>query len=484
MSMITSEFNYSRKAQRVNVPLLVQFGNKVYKAIDWSMTGVGVLAVEEDVEVGQKIKARLVLPVPNASISLEVNLECRNIRGDITGFEFSEMSQKHRRVLRHYIELAMEGKLEHIEDLISDFSSPDIETPIKEALNLTEEEQSSLLKKFRSRAFLTMTAGICLFLYIIFTFLYNSVFVYKTVGVVLGDIVQIKAGATGSLKKQYVKVGDLVQKNEIIFELDDSRLLERLRKTQQVIEKQTNLRENFQRHFVQEQSSSLLQSLKEAMQNGRKELDNAISLQEQGVISRKDLQFVKNNYIRSRTAYMREAEARSNTRALLEEKSNLINLKIDLAINEKQQILQELEALRIKSPTDGSIFTLNYHEGEHVESLDVVMTIATHSNPFILFKVPSEESSRTQLGATAKIYSFETNKTYSGKISSIGYNAINPRSTFLQEVSLEQTVIRVDFLDQNMQIPLNSRVEVWLQRPLPFFDRLVEKIKEQFESDA
>ena len=98
--MLTREFNYMRKSQRVDIPLLVQIGNQLYKTADWSMTGVAVLDYEKQITEGDILQARLVLPVIGASINIDTKIICRNKRGEKTGFEFSEVSERHKRVLR------------------------------------------------------------------------------------------------------------------------------------------------------------------------------------------------------------------------------------------------------------------------------------------------------------------------------------------------------------------------------------------------
>ena len=472
--MLTREFNYMRKSQRVDIPLLVQVKNKIFKSSDWSMTGVAVLGYDGEIAVGDVIKARLVLPVVGASINIDVEMICRNKRGDKTGFEFHELSDRHKRVLRHYVELSLDGKLDNIEDLFSDFSAPDIESPIKEALNISEEEQVSLLRKFRSRAFLTLTAGFLLMGYIIFTFVYNYIFVYKAVGVVSGNLVQIIAGSTGTLKKNYMSVGSSVHVGDILFDVEEGSLLEELRKNKDQIEREQKYMEEMRRGEDKGETSVLLTLLEEEYLKKKKEYENAVTLYSGKVISIKDYQYVENSYSRARINYLREKETREQERRVSEEKTRLFTLKIDILQNEREQLLRRLENLRIRSPINGTVFTIDYFPGEYLATSDVVMTLATRENPFILFKMPSKQTGKAQLGMKVRVYSFEQEKTYEGIISSIGYSAINPRATLLQEVSLEQTVVKVDFPDTVVDIPLNSRVEVWVRKETPYLGRVLE----------
>jgi len=474
MSMLTREFNYMRKAQRVDIPLLVRVAGKVYKTANWSMTGLGVMDYDGDISPGDTIEMKLVLPIVSASLHIDVQAVCRNIRGGITGFEFNELSSRHKRVLRHYIELSLEGKLDRIEDLLSDFTAPDIETPIKEALNITEEEQVSLLRKFRSRAFLTVFAGFLLMGYILFTLVYNMIFVYETVGVAAGNLVQITAGTSGFLKKHHVKVGDEVHAGAILFDLDDSKFSEELRKNDERLEQQKKLLEQLSQSVGVSGSSKLLSLLRDDFARKEQDLQNAVRLYREQVISVKDYKYIENEYHRAQINFIREQELQSNDQRTLTERKETIEKKIDFLAGERQRLLKDLENVRIKSPITGVVFTISYFTGEFLTNTDVVVTLATNENPFILFKMPSKESGKAQLGMKARVYSFETGKTYEGTISSIGYSAINPRSTLLQEVSLEQTVIKVDLFGNDVDIPINSRVDVWVSKQVPSVQKLID----------
>lgn len=474
MSMLTREFNYMRKSQRVDIPLLVRVAGKIYKASDWSMTGLGILDYPDDSQPGETVAMSLVLPIVGASLHVEVQAVRRSIRGKVTGFEFLDLPARHKRVLRHYVELSLEGKLDSIEDLLSDFTVPDIESPIKEALNITEEEQSSLLRKFKNRAFLTMFAGVLLLGYILITLLYNTVFVYETIGVAAGNLVQVTAGGNGFLKRHHVKVGDEVRLNDILFDLEDTRQVEELRKNDQQLAQEERLHEQLSGKEQGGSPSRLLELLREDFQKRQREYESAARLYREKVISIKDFQFVENELARARINLVREEEQQVEAVRSFEEKRNLVAVRIDLLKSERQRLLQSLENLRVKAPINGAVFAIAYFSGEYLTPNDVVVTLATKENPFILFKMPSRESGKAQLGMAARVYSYETGQTHRGVISSIGYSAINPRTTLLQEVSLEQTIIKVDLVEGQADIPLNSRVNVWIRQDIRYFSWLVD----------
>ena len=122
--MLSKEPNYARKAQRVDLPLLVQINGKSYKAKDWSLSGVGILDLEITFEKDRKIDCMLVLPLQDAHFSLPASIVIKNVRGNITGCEFADLAPRNKRVLRRFIELAIEGQLDNVEDLIAVYSEP------------------------------------------------------------------------------------------------------------------------------------------------------------------------------------------------------------------------------------------------------------------------------------------------------------------------------------------------------------------------
>ena len=66
------------------------------------------------------------------------------------GFDFHELSARNKRVLRHYIELSVDGKLGDVEDIVAVASSPITSSPIELPLNLSQPAPYGTLQQFRS----------------------------------------------------------------------------------------------------------------------------------------------------------------------------------------------------------------------------------------------------------------------------------------------------------------------------------------------
>ena len=472
MSLVTREFNYPRKSHRVDIPLLIQVDGKVYKTADWSMTGVAILDLDQEKEIGEKFPARLIMPLSDASMQLDVELICRNRRPHITGCEFDNLSNRNRRVLRHFIELAMEGRLDTLEDLAADLTAPDIESPLETALALSDEEEISLLAKFRSRASMALIFGVLFALFLSFTLWYNLVFLYKTVGVVSGDFLEVSSARSGVIGAVLHVPGDLVHAGDILFELSATKIKEKLLVKKEQL---AQVRAALQHLPAAEGDSDLLAALKEELSWKEKEYKHAATLYMDGVISIKDYEFVRNGWSRARINYYRQRWLISEQGQAVSRQRQDLEKQQETLLRDIASLKRKFEHLRVRSPVTARVYTVGFQAGEFVTGGDVVMVLAGDKKPVILFKMPSSQVAKITLGTPVRFFSYATGRSYTGHVGAIGYKAISPRADAMQEVSLDQTVVRVDLTRPIPGLILNSRVSVFVRKRFNspgFLDRI------------
>ena len=134
--MAIIESNQMRRAHRVDIPLTVVIDKKAYRTKDWSMTGVGIENLDREMQKDEIISASLVLALQDARIEMPVSLQFKINRDNISGFEFHKIAEKNKRVLKEFLELSIEGRLNQTDNLISIYNEPIIDTPIKESVVL------------------------------------------------------------------------------------------------------------------------------------------------------------------------------------------------------------------------------------------------------------------------------------------------------------------------------------------------------------
>ncbi len=92
------------KSHSVSLALQVVLNNEVYAVKELSATEVGIVGFDTNKVDGKgNIAARLVLPIVDSSLILKVKLHLKEERENTAGFEFYDLLENHKRVLRHYV---------------------------------------------------------------------------------------------------------------------------------------------------------------------------------------------------------------------------------------------------------------------------------------------------------------------------------------------------------------------------------------------
>lgn len=446
IKMLAKEPTSKRRAQRVKVPAFLEVENKIYQTEDLSVLGAKIGTFHREVSVDDELEGRLILPFREASLSFSVKLVCRHRGPKGLGLEFKDLSPQKRRALRQYIEFAIEGRLGDLETVVSTLNLPAIESPIQESLAFAEEEQARLYRSFKRHMwFWIFFGGLVLTVFILFV-VYNTVFIFKTLGIVTGDKYEVKAGHTGRLKGVYVKPGDYVPQGKVLFELSNEKILaelEGLQKQMAVLEKALK---------TLTAGSPHLKALKEFYLKQEEEYLNAQNLYQRGIISLKDFRFVENNYLKTK---LRLFET-------LSQKDPLgLRLKLGELRHRYQTLRQQMEAFRVKAPLPGWVETVHFAPVSRVYTQNTVVTLRT-GRPFVLARVPNWELTKMALDEPVKIYAPLTGRTYLGKITAIGLAGFQPQLSPLKEITLKETVIKIEFINEAVVLPYNSRVKVWL----------------------
>ncbi len=460
--MLTSEPNYLRKSHRVDLPLWVRIGEETYRAHDWSLTGVGIQDFQLNATADQVFEATLQLPMPDAQLDLWVQLQFKRHHGDIAGFEFYQLGQKARSILRHYIELAVEGKLGNVEDLVAVVTAPEVATPIQDALNLSELEEETLVSRFRLRSTLSIVTGLVFLLLLVATLFYNTTYRVAATGIVTGNLRKVSAGVNGLVTRLLVHQNQVLQTGQPLLTVRDEQYdsqIASLEQRQQQLQQQLAEREN----TSQTGKKRILEQLRAFAEIRKAELDRARSLYEQRLISFKDLNYVENQYRQALLNLTREQEnTRGSTQASLAEAEPTRK-----ALTEVNQRLQELRAKgaerQIPSPTSGTVFNLPVEPGQRVTAGSTVAVIQADRTPFILIRLLNADAIKLQPGMSANVVAPLLNREYQATVDAIGYTAVNSEVSFSQEASLNETLVKLTFNNPDVRLPANLRVKIWIQ---------------------
>jgi hypothetical protein len=149
--VIVKEDNSQRKSLRVAIPLMVEIAGTNYAVKNWSTTGVRIVGLDVPPQPGAVIPARISFPMVESTLVIATDLVIPARHEDVDGFDFHELSARNRRVLRHYLELSMDGKLGDAEGIVSLATVPAAHTPIEWPLNAQPE--ATELASFRTPSY-------------------------------------------------------------------------------------------------------------------------------------------------------------------------------------------------------------------------------------------------------------------------------------------------------------------------------------------
>lgn len=462
MSLITSEFNYQRKSHRVDIPLLVEIQGKSYQTKDWSLTGVGVDGVEIWLKSEQVVQAKLVLPMTDSVLVLNVELQFKNKRGTVSGFEFLGLSAKNKRVLRHYIELAIEGKLDNVEDLVSVITAPSISSPIEEALNLSDLESEGLFETFRARSYMSIVVGVIFLAIVVVLLFYNTVYRIHATGLISGNIERVTANSVGVVRTLYVKPNTYIEAGAKLFTIDNPGIdieIANLTKSLQRNEMQLRLlRDQEEAH-----GHSLIQTLKQKVDKKRSELANAQQLFKRRIITIKDYSYVENQYQQAQLTYQRALIDMKLSGTELNRQIKELEQEISELTLRKDLLLQRETQQTITAPLRGKIFHIEHPVGSYVEASDVMVLLERDTPPNVLLKLRSDDALKIKIGMSASIYVPSTDSEHEAIVAAVGYSSVNTQTTITQEASLNETLVRLEFVEHDIRLPANTRVKVWIK---------------------
>lgn len=458
--MLLKEPNYTRKAQRIDLPMLVQIESHTYKTKDWSLAGVGIIDLDTPFEMDKTIECRLILPLEGANFVLSAAIVMKNRRGNIIGCEFKDLAPKNKRVLRRFIELAIEGRIDNVEDFIAAYSEPAFETPIGEALALEEKEAVHIKKTFLKKSLAFLFVGAVIALVIGYTTVYNLQYKIFSTGVVTGSFVKVTANNSGILDDIHVDIHDIVDPGLVLFDMMAMENVSRARTAGLAVKQRETEK---QARFVP-YVSDVIDSLKERAESKRREYEDAVVLYARRLITLKDYNLVYNNYLRAKVDYEHEKDRVDRENERRRDKLKTLQDKINTIQTPAFETVAVPSLKRRTAPVEGAVYRIEHSEGEFVHPGDTVMVLVTREKPFVILKLHSRDIYKVKVDDHARIYSKFNDISYRGKVTQIGYAAVNADATISMETSLNESLVKIELLDDEIVLPLNSRVEVRIRR--------------------
>ena len=483
---MTFEENYKRKSHRIDIPISVIIADERYSVINWSTTGLRVDKITKDIHIGDELNISILLPTQDSAIVLNVKVIIRNKDNNTYGMEFTDISDKNHRVLKHYATFAIEGNLDHIDDLSSNLFMTNVQTPMKEPVILTDKEDIEVHKIFLKKLFYYILFAIVFVIFVFFTLLHNYIVIYSDNGIVYGNSQIYKTPYDGTIKNVYIYQNQVIHKNQLLFEMDtknDKELLDNLIKTK------NNLNKRLKKSYI------ILDKLQKDLNTKSAEIKNivqkrAIYLKEQYDIEKSRFQKAKKLYKNRLLTYLKYRDIENKYSKFLSEyksskynnysnKDRLIAQQVSLKI--KDQIIsmqktinsiddniqknsftilsmrQKIDSAIVLSDESGKIHDIMHNSREEVKFTDDIILVETNKKPYIITKISSKKVSDIHIGEECFLYYSRLGITLSGKILALGDLVT---SNIIQSTKSE-IVVKIEIDTKGIDLKLGEYLKVY-----------------------
>ncbi len=474
-SLIRYEKNSMRKAHRVDIPIFVIIENVQYRVIDWSLTGLSIKVVNNIKFAPQKeYNSLLILGMNEATVSLNMKLKVVNQKRGRVGFEYINLSQKNRLLLRQYIELYLDGKLDQVDNVMAIYNEPDINTAIKAPLSLNDDEKTELERSFRRKSFSSILLALLLFSILGGILYYNFRYQLESIGVVDANYKKIYPNKTGVIENIYVKEAQSVKKSNILVDFDTKDLLYKIeilkseKKNRQEQEKeQLKVVKINNKHTKPLPDREILKIKQQMVQESLQAYRNAQIQLKNHLITKSDLQNIKRSYLSAKESYaFYKKQYKSDTTPTYIAPIKVVNYKkMDLEIANKERMLEEF---RIFSPIDATVYNIYAEVGDKVNSKEAIMTLWSHQVPRIICKVDEKDAIKLKNGSQVEIVDELNHQKFNGTIKQISNLAFDKESDIFGRSQEDGVFIVIEPEDRAKELPPYSRVKVLFKRSFNF----------------
>ena len=220
-----------RRHHRVTAPLFVGVDGYSVRATDWSLGGLRIDDYPGDLPVpGDDLSLQLTLPFQGFDVSFVAKAEV--VRNDpasaMFAVRFSEIGERERELMQHFIEELVRGAMSDVEDTIQRIDvpvtpaslEPDVKPP--QIAGPVPVRRWPVKTVVMSAVYLVL--GVLLFSYAGLLGYSNFVRMEVQTAVVAAPVETVQAQVDGQLRWADKKPGDVVRQGEVILSLIDNQL--------------------------------------------------------------------------------------------------------------------------------------------------------------------------------------------------------------------------------------------------------------------
>ncbi len=470
-----------RRHHRVTAPIFVDYAGQHMRAADWSLGGLKIEKFEGTLpEIGTEIELGLMLPFQGFDVSFTAKAEVmrRDLATSMFGVRFTEIGERERELMQHFIEELVRGSMVDVEDTIQRIDVP--VTPASLEPDGPKLVKGTPVKRFPVKT-LVMT-GVYILLGVV-VFGYAGMLAYSNfyrmevqTAVITAPVETVIAKADGRVSLSDVKPGQQVKAGDIVIKMIDSVLereieladievqerkaklgfvkkkqieeLDRLRSYATVEMKnleQTRITVESLSHQYRSAEQNY-QRLKELMTKGFSTATKVEEAERTSISLKRDLD-VRRVELSSRIELATQSAGKRmfsgnetigsadivGNQAQVEAEVRLVEHEIQLAQQRYIAQLNQRESDAVRAPFDGTVLELPRYDNAFVKKGDVIAIIEQRKDRHINAWLNQDEILKVGIGDEAIVYVPALNESVRGTVTEI-----DRTSGFVQEQQQRQ----------------------------------------------
>ena len=457
--------NYLRRSYRIQIPAKVYIDNKEYPVKDWSFLGFRIDNIDENIETEKEYFIEFELPFVNFLMKFKAKAECKWKSDTQAGFEFEELPDETKLLMKEYVEAYIEGRLTEDNGLLKLASG--LEVPISTDIHMSEEEEKTLNKKLVKNTFYVLLVLLLVSVvgYIIYL---NRGSVYSEQGFVSGKMVYIKSPAQGIIEDINIKPLKYIGKNDFIATIKNEDILNHIKiyhsNIKKIKQNILNIKNSIkkQKYIIDKKYTNQLalqkvkiQSLQDLIKQKEIYLQKLKKEYNLGIIHYSDIQTIQGQIenLKNQINTIKAQKLIKDYSSLTPLKNFLISQnKILIDLQSQLNLLKNKENyLIIKSPVKGKIINVYVKNNSLIKQNQLIASVEMNKKGYIIARFTFKDIKNVNIGDNAEIYIPSNNKIYNGVVSAIGKNALKSNSVFSESniYSQKDIPVKIDILDTN-----------------------------------
>jgi multidrug resistance efflux pump len=484
---MNTERNYLRRSYRINLPAYVFINSKKYEAKDWSFLGFRISGVNDDIKVGKIYTIKFELPFAGFDLQFEAEAECKWKREDEAGFEFKELSDETKMIMKEYVEAYVEGRLQNAGGLLK--AAEGVEIPIDTSTVMSEEERKKLDKILIRRVIIYafLFIGLAFLIYQIYQ---NRNVVYSAEAFISGNNFDVLSPIDGEIEKINISLGEKINKNTLIAKINNTEISNKIKETntsyviaQKKLLQLKQLLKQTQKSIetadlnIKKSKVSILKSieiLNKTLKEKEKLLKKYEKLYQLGLIDETKIENIKSQIANLKLKIITlKSKLESNTLTY----PQIATIKIEI-LNQEEKInnlLLELEYLKsilkktyIYSPYEGIVLNVYKKPHDLIRQYEILASINIDtSKTYTIARFKLKDATKIYIGDKAKIYIPSLDKYYKGKVVAIGTAALigNIKPTEKESYLRKDIPVKIEILnpDEKLIPGIIAEVELYGQ---------------------